>query len=279
MNIAVVDYTDKDAPLAFTDSLRKTGFGVISHHPIDSTLLDEVYEEWRQFFKDERRFNYLFDRNTQEGYVPPDLSETAKGYKEKDLKEFYHLYPWGRYPEMLSDKTRRLQTQLTELAAQLLNWIELHTPADISTKFSMPLSQMITDSPNTLFRVLRYPPLRGDEPVDAIRAAAHADINLITLLPAATEPGLQVKDALGRWHDIQCDHGMVIVNVGDMLEECSEGWYRSTVHQVKNPTGEAAKQERLSMPLFLHPRDDVRLSERHTAHSYLTERLKELGLL
>ncbi len=279
MNIATVDYLDPNASQAFTDSLHHTGFGILTNHPIDSKLVDEVYEEWRQFFNDERRFNYLFEASTQDGYIPPNLSETAKGYKEKDLKEFYHLYAWGRYPDMLSNKTRLLQQQLTALAAQLLSWIEQHTPAEISRKFSMPLSQMIQDSREILFRILRYPPFTGQETPGAVRAAAHTDINLITLLPAATTTGLQVKDNHEHWHDVQCDHGMLIINVGDMLQECSEGWYQSTYHQVKNPTGEMAKQARLSMPLFLHPRSDVRLSQRHTAGSYLKERLTELGLL
>lgn len=279
MEIAIVNYQDKNASKQFTDSLHHTGFGVISNHPIDTKLIDDVYEEWRQFFKDEHRFDYLFDRATQDGYIPPDLSETAKGYSEKDLKEFFHLYTWGRYPSMLSNKTRLLQEQLTELATQLLNWIEQYTPAEISAKFSEPLSHMLKDNHRTLFRILRYPPLTGNEPKDAVRAAPHGDINLITLLPAATEPGLQVQDNHGNWHDVKCDHGMIVVNVGDMLEECSQHWYRSTMHQVKNPTGEEAKQERLSMPLFLHPRDDVRLSARHTALSYWKERLAELGVL
>lgn len=279
MQIAIVDYKNKMAAKEFTDSLHNTGFGVISNHPIDISLIDDVYEEWRQFFQNPHRHDYLFDKTTQDGYVPPSLSETAKGYKEKDLKEFYHLYSWGRYPNMLSDKTKKLQEQLTTLATELLKWIEEFTPKPIAEKFSMPLSQMLENSQHILFRILRYPPLTGNEPSDAVRAAAHGDINLITLLPTATEPGLQVQDNAGNWHDVKCDHGMVVVNVGDMLQECSDNWYRSTQHRVINPTGEAAKQERLSMPLFLHPQSDVRLSTRHTAESYLHERRQELGLM
>lgn len=121
MNVATVDYKSENASKEFTDSLRHTGFGVISNHPIDNKLAEDVYEEWRQFFHDERRFDYLFNPATHDGYIPADMSETAKGYSEKDLKEFYHLYTWGRYPEMLSNKTRLLQEQLTKLAAELLS--------------------------------------------------------------------------------------------------------------------------------------------------------------
>ena|SRR3989338_4905189 len=278
MKIATVSYNDKTAAKDLTDSLHYTGFAVLSHHPIEPRLIDDVYEEWRQFFKNEQRFNYLFNRETHEGYVPLSLSETAKGYGKKDIKEFYHLYSWGRYPTMLSDKSRILAQQLTELASFLLGWIERYTPVEISKRFSEPLSGMLKGSTRNLFRILRYPPLTGEEQAGALRAAPHEDINLITLLPTATEPGLQAKDNHGVWHNVPCDHGMIIINVGDMLEECSQGWYQSTTHQVMNPSDEHAIQERLSMPLFLHARDDVRLSTRHTANSYLQERYEELGL-
>ena len=109
-----------------------------------------------------------------------------------------------------------------------------------------------------------------------MRAAAHEDINLITILPAANEAGLQVVNAEGKWIAVPGDFGALIVNVGDMLQEATGGFYRSTTHRVVNPTGEAAKRSRISMPLFLHPRRDVVLSERHTADSYLQERLREL---
>ena len=80
------------------------------------------------------------------------------------------------------------------------------------------------------------------------------------------------------WHDVPCDFGMLIVNIGDMLDEASQGYYPSTIHRVLNPTGEEAKKSRISLPLFLHPRPDVVLSERHTSGSYLQERLRELGV-
>lgn len=143
----------------------------------------------------------------------------------------------------------------------------------------MPLSEMFKGGKKNLFRILRYPPLTGDEPSDAVRAAAHGDINLITLLPAATTEGLQVKDSAGNWHAIKCAPSTIIINVADMLEECTAGWYRSTLHRVTNPIGENAKQERLSIPLFLHADPEVRLSERHTAKSYAQERYAELGLV
>ena len=160
----------------------------------------------------------------------------------------------------------------------MLDWIEQHSPTEVAQKYSEPLSSMIKNTPNTLLRVLHYPPLSGDEEPGAVRAAAHEDINLITILPAANEPGLQVQQKNGKWLDIPADFGQLIINIGDMLQEASGGYFPSTSHRVINPSGENAKKSRISLPLFLHPRDEVVLSERHTQLSYLQERLKELGV-
>ena len=149
----------------------------------------------------------------------------------------------------------------------------------MSDKYSQPLGDIIKDSDQTLLRILHYPPLKGDEEVDAIRAAAHEDINLITILPAANEPGLQVKAKDGSWLDVPCDFGNLIVNIGDMLQEASGHYFPSTTHRVVNPDGADMTKSRISLPLFLHPRPDVVLSERHTAGSYLQERLRELGVI
>jgi len=174
--------------------------------------------------------------------------------------------------------TPRYQESITSLASTLLHWIEQNTPTDVRSLFSCPLSSMIQDSPETLFRAIHYPPLTGSEEQGAVRAAAHEDINLITLLPAATNPGLQVLDLSGYWHDVPCDPGTIVVNSGDMLKEASGGYYPSTTHRVINPEGEKKGESRLSMPLFLHPRSEVRLSKRYTASQYLNQRLEELGL-
>jgi len=140
------------------------------------------------------------------------------------------------------------------------------------------LSSMIKDTPNTLLRILHYPPLTGDEEAGAIRAAAHEDINLLTILPAANEPGLQVQCQDGSWINVPSDFGNLIINIGDMLQEASGGYFPSTTHRVINPTGKASTKSRISLPLFLHPCSDVKLSDQHTQASYLLERLRELGV-
>lgn len=277
--IKVVDFRDSDAPARFTASLKEIGFGVLSHHPIPVPLIQEVYGLWWDYFTKEAQADFAFDPKTHDGHSSLELSETAKGYRIKDLKEFYHYYPWGRCPEKQKAKTQALYEALDALAKTLLQWVENFTPTEIKSQFSEPLSHMIEGCDRTLFRILHYPPLKGDEPANAIRAAAHEDINLLTLLPAATADGLQVLNKEGRWIDVPINPSWIIVNVGDMLQEATEFYYPSTTHRVKNPVGESAKLPRLSMPLFLHARSEVQLSERYTAESYRQERYAELGLV
>lgn len=277
MYVLTANYSQPDAADVFVRSIKDTGFGVVKNHPIQPELIQAVYQEWESFFNSQDKFNYLYDKETQDGYFP-FLTENAKGSEYKDLKEFYHLYEWGRYPASLSKKTLELFQALNELAMTLLQWIEVGTPEEVRVKFSQPLKEMIRQSPKTLLRILYYPPLTGSEEPGAVRAAAHEDIDLLTLLPAATATGLQVKDTQGNWHPVECDPGTIVVNAGDMLQMCSGGYYTSTTHRVMNPVGAEALKPRLSMPLFLHPNMDVQLSKEHTAGTYLWERLREIGV-
>lgn len=276
MQVDVVDYQDVGAPQAFTRSLRETGFAVLVNHPLPPDLVQGIYDEWLDFFNSDAKFAYRYDDDNQNGYFGPDVSETAKGNSVRDIKEFFHVYPWGRYPTTVSDAALRYATQATTIATTLLGWVQDNTPAEISAAFSRPLNRMLDGSTRTLLRVLRYPPLSGKEAAGAVRAAAHEDINLLTVLPASNEPGLQVRDLAGAWHDVPCDFGSLAVNCGDMLALASGGYYPSTTHRVMNPTGDAASRSRLSLPLFLHPADDVVLAPGRTAFEYLHERIAEL---
>lgn len=275
-HLPVVDFQSPTAPADFCRSLHETGFGVLKNHPLDQKQVEGIYAEWLAFFRSDSKDGYAQDPVKFDGYFSTRVSETAKNHQYKDVKEFFHIYPWGRYPAEVSDAARRYYLQGSALAATLLNWVEEHSPADIKARYSMPLPDMLTGSEHTLLRVLHYPPLTGEEEPGAMRAAAHGDINLLTLLPAATEPGLQVFGQDEAWHDVPCDFGLLIVNIGDMLEEASGGFYPSTVHRVLNPVGDAARKSRVSLPLFLHPRREVVLSERHTVGSYFDERMREL---
>ncbi|MDL5032203.1 2OG-Fe(II) oxygenase family protein [Pelomonas sp. APW6] len=278
MQVSVVDYRAPDAAERFTRSLHETGFGVLVNHPIPQPLVEKIYGDWLGFFNGDEKTGYAFSKETQDGWFSTEISETAKGFTQKDIKEYFHIYPWGRIPPSLKDDAMQYYGLANGLAAELLSWVEKHTPADIAKNYREPLSHMIKDSSQTLLRVLRYPPLTGQEPAGSLRAAPHGDINLLTILPAANEPGLQVQAKDGSWVDVPCDFGMLIINIGDMLQEASQGYYPSTIHRVVNPTGEGAKKSRISLPLFLHPRNEVVLSDRYTAHAYLEERLRELGV-
>ena len=276
--LPTVDYQSPNAAKEFVESLRNTGFGVLKNHPIPQQLVESIYNNWQAFFNSEEKHNFLYNKDTQDGYFPPDVSEVAKGFSVKDIKEYFHVYPKGQVPAQLEAEIREYYRLASEFAQELLSWVQAEAPAEVRAKFSIDLKDMIKDSEQTLLRVLHYPPMTGDDEPGAIRAAAHGDINLLTVLPAANEPGLQVQRQDGSWLDVPCDFGSLIINIGDMLQEASGGYFPSTIHRVINPTGKASDKSRISLPLFLHPRPDVVLSERYTADSYLQERLRELGV-
>lgn len=279
MKLDTIDYRAADSAEKFVQSLRDTGFGVLSNHPIDKQLVEDIYSEWQAFFNTEEKRAFLFKPETQDGFFPAEISETAKGHTVKDIKEYYHVYPWGRIPEQLKANILKYYDSANSLAAELLDWVEQYSPQEVKDKFSMALPKMIEDSQKTLLRVLHYPPMSGDEEVGAIRAAAHEDINLLTVLPAANEPGLQVQLKDDSWIDVPSDFGNIIINIGDMLQEASGGYFPSTSHRVVNPEGSDMTKARVSLPLFLHPKPEVKLSENYTADSYLMERLRELGVI
>lgn len=275
MKIETIDLKPKSIGQDLVSSLRETGFAVITNHGIPMEKFEKAYTTWAAYFASEEKFKDLFTPNWQRGYYPMK-SENAKGFEKKDLKEFFHLYPDMHLGQNhgASDMWN-LYTNMANIGQQLLKMIDENS----EVKFSVPLDEMAEQSPQTLLRILHYPPIGADED-GAVRAAAHEDINLITLLPAATYPGLQVKAADGSWvfADMHVPKDAIIVNAGDMLQEASNGYFKSTTHRVVNPTGLGATISRYSMPMFIHPHSEVRLSEKYTAGEYLDERLRELGL-
>tara|TARA_B100000674_G_scaffold274685_1_gene226844 strand:- start:198 stop:1031 length:834 start_codon:yes stop_codon:yes gene_type:complete len=273
--ILTIDYQSSDLGKKLTTSLRNTGFAVIKNHPISHDLIDSIYTEWKDFFSNDAKKNYQFDLVKQDGFFPY-LSENAKDSNVKDLKEFFHIYDWGRYPKELSNNTNLLISEFKKMADKLLSEINFHSPNDIKKGYSMPLNEMIKNSSTNLLRVIHYPPLNDNIDPSAIRAGAHEDINLITLLVAGSEPGLQVLSQDGKWVDVSTSSDYIVVNIGDMLQECSAGYFPSTTHRVINPSDK--NMSRYSMPFFVHARDEVMLSKKYTAKSYLEERLKEIGL-
>ena len=275
MNVETVDYQDPAASAYLHRSLRDTGFAVLANHPISADRIADIYDRWGHFFASENKFTYAVQPPRHDGYFA-FRSENAKDSPTKDLKEFFHIYPNSPLPDALSAATEAIYADLQALGVELLSWIQRETPEDIRGEFSLPLDEMMANSNQSLLRILHYPPVEDAEP-DAIRAAAHEDINLITLLLSGSKPGLQAKDAAGSWHDIACDAGMITINNGDMLAMASDNYYPSTTHRVINPDAKQ-NQSRYSMPMFLHPRPEVLLKPGTTADDYLQERLREIGL-
>lgn len=257
-------------------SFKTTGFAVITHHGIRKDMIEAAYSQWADFFATDAKFRYL-SKNGESGYFPYK-SENAKDNPVKDLKEFYHVFfPFNNLPNGVSIAVmQNLTSKLNEIARNILWHLQSEIPKDLSKVQGETLQNMAKDSPNTLLRILHYPPLPPNAEPGAVRAAAHGDINLITLLISATQPGLEVQDLNGDWHAVECEPGALVVNVGDMLEHASNGVFKSTVHRVVNPLDENVS--RYSMPFFVHPHPECVLSERYTADEYLQERLKEIGL-
>ncbi len=276
MDVAVVDFEAADAPERFTESLLTTGFAVVVNHPLDWTSVESLFDEWNAFFDHPNRFDYVPEPGTQGGYFPPTVAETASGNTIRDLKEFFHVYPWSIYPAEVSRGALDYAERAAAVARTLLDWVEANTPPEIAARFSQPLSSMMDGSTRSLLRILRYPPLTGGEEPGAVRAAAHKDINLLTVLPSSNEPGLELLGADGEWYAVPCDPSSLAVNTGEMLELASGGFYPATVHRVTNPTGDSDNRPRLAAPLFLHPADDVVLAEGRPAIDVLNARLREL---
>ena len=107
MQLPIVDYTHPNAAQDFCRNLHETGFGVLAKHPLSQSLVDGIYAEWLGFFNSEAKHNYAQDPIKLDGYFSPAVSETAKDHTVRDLKEFFHIFPWGRYPAEVSDAAKR----------------------------------------------------------------------------------------------------------------------------------------------------------------------------
>lgn len=281
-NVAVVDMLSADADVAFGETLQQTGFAVLRNSPLDQVRLARMDEGWRAFFLGGDKSAYLAVENptsgNSTGYIPPQVSETAVGHGVKDLKEFYHIAPGARFPPGLEADAVAWIDEALALGRRLLGWVETLfadvLPEGLQGRLGSSLSRE-----HSLLRVLHYPPLDGNEPAGAVRAAAHEDINMLTVLPLSREPGLQVLRRDGQWNDVPGEPGDVVINAGDMLQEASGGRLPSTTHRVVNPPSDSddGNVSRIAIPYFLAPELDLQLSPRYTAGSYLRERLELLA--
>ena len=272
--LPMISFQDPNASLAFYDSLKRFGFATLIDHPIDMERVDRIYSQWKAYFDETPNPEMLMDPQHQDGYFSTEVAESAKGETVRDFKEYFQFYPWGRCPAALRDDLFAHYQQCSDFAALLLRWVSEHLPDSISDAFSEPLDNMIEGSQQTMLRVLHYPPVTLDAALP--RAAAHEDINLLTVLPASNETGLELLGADGKWYEVPCDPGSIAVNCGEMLDRATEGYLPATTHRVVNPIGEAAHRARMSMPLFLAAADDVIITDGRTAEELLAERIAEL---
>ncbi len=290
---------------ALGDSFKTYGFAKVIDHGLDPQLVQKAWALSKALFDqpvEAKRRGYDAGIAGQRGYTP-FKTEIAKGADHHDLKEFWHV---GRTMDPASP-----------LAGQMLDNIwpdsvpgfrEVYEPlfAEFDRVGARILSYIarylgladdwfddgIRDG-NSILRLLHYPPIAGDAE-GCIRAGAHEDINLITLLLGAEEAGLQILRPDGSWMDVSPPEGGLAINVGDMLQRLCNHVLPSTTHRVVNPSGERSQYSRYSMPFFLHLRSDFpiatlpqcisaenpnRYPEPILADDYLRERLIEIGLL
>ena len=158
----------------------------------------------------------------------------------------------------------------------LIKGLELTIDKEVRNAMSQSLSSMVSNSGDSLFRVSYYPCAYNAEISKAARSSKHEDVNILTLMPAVSVPGLQLQDNEGNWHDFYSDDDLVLVKVGDMMSELTKGYFNATTHRVVFDDEENFIS-RLSMMFFLHPSPDVVLSSKYTAKDYLNLRLSELG--
>ena len=283
---------------------EEIGFVSLKNHFLSDELVDELYKEVKAFFdlplevKEKYEIEGL---GGQRGYVSFG-KEHAKGKKEGDLKEFWHFgqepsedaklpeaYPDNVMVSELPDFNKvgmQAYRMLEKTGIYVLRALALYIGLD-----EYYFDHWATNG-NSILRPIHYPPIT-EEPKGAVRAGAHGDINLITLLMGATSGGLQVLRKDGVWMDAIPEEDELVINVGDMLERHTNNKLRSTIHRVVNPPKEQWGTPRYSIPFFMHPRSDMKLNcleecvdEEHpkayediTAGEFLHQRLVEIGLI
>ncbi|MFC4295632.1 isopenicillin N synthase family dioxygenase [Novosphingobium tardum] len=297
-----------DAPASLSrdlgESFQTFGFAMVKDHGLDPDLVARAWDLTAQFFalpEEEKRRYAIPGQGGARGYTPFG-TEIAKGAKAHDLKEFWHVgrdlpagHPlsdsmppnvWPDRPEGFRATFEELYAELDRVGATILSRIATWLKLDEHW-----FDPAIEDG-NSVLRLLHYPPVPNAEG-GAIRAGAHEDINLITLLLGAEEAGLELLSREGKWLAVDPPEGALVVNIGDMLQRLTNHVLPSTTHRVRNPEGPRAAHSRYSMPFFLHLRSDFpfvtlpqcitaerpdRYPVSITADDYLQERLREIGL-
>jgi isopenicillin N synthase-like dioxygenase len=283
------------------------GFVALKGHGLTNNFNKELYQSVEQFFQssDEIKQKYEIPGIAgQRGYVGKG-KETAKGFKVPDLKEFYHVGQphqndgdsvWSEYPANVFPEEIPLFGQTTVQAYQTLEAAGKSILQAIALYLNLEEDyfELKVKNGNSILRAIHYFPILNPDslPEGAVRAAAHGDINLITLLMGASAEGLEVLRMDGKWIPITALPDQVVINVGDMLDRLTNHKLKSTIHRVVNPPKDKMGSPRYSIPFFMHPRSEMDLSclpscvtteepklyTDMTAGAFLDERLIELGL-
>ena len=280
------------------------GFVALKGHFLDDTLVENLYSEIKHFFDlplETKRSYEIEGIGGQRGYVSFG-KESAKGKKEGDLKEFWHFGQYvnddpklaKEYPENVVVNELKHFNAVGKQAYQMLEKTAQYVLRALALYLSLEetyFDQYIHNG-NSILRPIHYPPIT-QEPIDAVRASAHGDINLITLLMGAQGKGLQVQNHTGEWIDAIAQADELMINVGDMLSRHTNNKLKSTIHRVVNPPRESWGTSRYSIPFFMHPISAMKLDvlehcidaenpkqfDDITAGDFLNERLRDLGLI
>ena len=275
-------------------ALRNIGFFILQHPGIDPTTIQTAYGAATAFFDLPAITKHSYISSASLGGFTPFGREHAKDSALSDLKEFWHVNrisltasnaPWPREIPTFRPAMVQLYRQLDICANHLLQAcaLALDQPRFLLT------DRVINGT--TVLRLANYPLITATMPSGSLRAAPHEDINFITLLCTATAPGLEVLTHQGDWLPVQAQPHQLIVDTGDMLQNLTNGLFKSTTHRVVNAS---PQQRRLSMPFFVHPRPDVDLTPHPdcvqrsggspqfpsiSAADYLAQRLREIGVV
>ncbi len=283
---------------------EEIGFVALKNHFLSDDLVEKLYKEIKSFFSlplDVKEKYEIEGLGGQRGYTSFG-KEHAKGKKEGDLKEFWHF---GQEPDPNVQLTEEYPPNVTveELANFNTTGMEAYRMLEKTGIYVLRALALYigldehyfdywASNGNSILRPIHYPPIQ-EEPKGAVRAGAHGDINLITLLMGASTGGLQVQRKDGAWIDAIPNEDELVINVGDMLERLTNNKLRSTIHKVINPPKEQWGTPRYSIPFFMHPRSDMKLNcleecitentpkqySDITAGEFLHQRLVEIGLI
>jgi isopenicillin N synthase-like dioxygenase len=289
------------------DAFAQIGFVIVKNHGVSEALRQALFDISKKIFEQPVSIKKQYEdmqNGGQRGYISKGR-ETAKGEKVPDLKEFWHIgqevvnepelkeaYPaniWMNEAPDLQTTGMKVYRTFEETGRNLLKAIALYL--DLEEDYFTPKIH----NGNSVLRLLHYFPVSNMESIEegAVRAAAHGDINLITLLMGGSAKGLQAKNSTGAWVDISPNENEIVINIGDMLHRHTNGRLKSTIHRVINLDKESMRFPRYSAPFFLHPRGDMDLScldncitkdqpkgyEDIHAGDFLRERIQQLGLL